>query len=84
MSKFPNLNTLLIVRGVLTSFAQTGQCTVKLGPQTAEFNNLSYVQNFVLPNFFFHDQTAYLILRKEGVQVGKMDFLGPKETLTGL
>ena len=29
-----------------------------------------------LPNFFFHVTTAYGILRKEGVPVGKMDFLG--------
>lgn len=29
-----------------------------------------------LPNFFFHVTTAYDILRKEGVPVGKMDFIG--------
>lgn len=37
---------------------------------------LSYVQNFVLPNFFFHESMAYAILRKEGVPVGKFDYLG--------
>lgn len=31
---------------------------------------------YVLPNFWFHVVTAYDILRKEGVPVGKMDFLG--------
>lgn len=29
-----------------------------------------------LPNFYFHAATAYAIMRKNGVQVGKMDFLG--------
>jgi hypothetical protein len=30
-----------------------------------------------LPNFFFHVTTAYGLLRKAGVQVGKRDYLGP-------
>jgi uncharacterized protein len=29
-----------------------------------------------LPNFYFHAATAYAIMRKNGVQIGKMDFLG--------
>jgi len=40
------------------------------------FTGLSYVQNFALPNFFFHVTTAYALLRHKGVPVGKMDFLG--------
>jgi hypothetical protein len=31
---------------------------------------------YTLHNFYFHAATAYSILRKNGVQVGKMDFLG--------
>lgn len=31
---------------------------------------------YTLPNFYFHAATAYSILRKNGVQIGKMDFLG--------
>jgi hypothetical protein len=30
----------------------------------------------VLPNFYFHLTTAYAILRKNGVELGKQDFLG--------
>ena len=37
---------------------------------------VTYLQTFGLPNFFFHVTTAYAILRKEGVPVGKLDFLG--------
>lgn len=40
------------------------------------FTGLGYVQNFALPNFFFHVTTAYALLRHKGVPVGKMDFLG--------
>ena len=35
-----------------------------------------YIDNFALPNFYFHVVTAYSILRHNGVDVGKMDFLG--------
>lgn len=35
-----------------------------------------YLQNFVLPNFYFHLTTAYDILRHNGVELGKGDFLG--------
>jgi hypothetical protein len=31
---------------------------------------------FVLPNFYFHMSMAYALLRKNGVDIGKMDFLG--------
>jgi len=35
-----------------------------------------YLVGFALPNFYFHATTAYDILRHNGVEVGKMDFLG--------
>ncbi len=35
-----------------------------------------YLDHFALPNFYFHYTTAYTILRHNGVQLGKMDFLG--------
>lgn len=41
-----------------------------------KFSGLTYVQSYGLPNFFFHVTTAYAILRKEGVPVGKLDYLG--------
>lgn len=37
----------------------------------------AFVQQFALPNFYFHAATAYAILRHNGVDVGKIDFLGP-------
>ncbi len=39
-------------------------------------DGLAYLNRFVIPNFYFHIITAYNILRHNGVEVGKMDFLG--------
>jgi hypothetical protein len=41
-----------------------------------KFDGKSYVLNFAIKNFYFHVVTAYALLRKEGVQIGKKDFLG--------
>jgi len=39
----------------------------------------AYLKNFVLPNFFFHVTTTYALLRLNGVELGKADFLGPMQ-----
>jgi len=44
--------------------------------QTLKFSGRDYLMKFVFPNFYFHLTTAYAILRKNGVEVGKNDFLG--------
>ena len=36
----------------------------------------AYLKQFALPNFFFHATTTYALLRHNGVELGKMDFLG--------
>jgi hypothetical protein len=35
-----------------------------------------YLAQFLLPNFYFHLTVAYAILRHNGVEIGKRDFLG--------
>jgi uncharacterized protein len=40
------------------------------------FSGINYLLQFALPNFFFHVTTAYAILRHNGVELGKMDFIG--------
>ena len=52
----------------------------KAGPYMLNFTGASYLLTFVLPNFYFHVTTAYDILRHKGVDVGKMDYLGPMPT----
>jgi uncharacterized protein len=40
----------------------------------------AYLKHFALPNFYFHMTTAYALLRHNGVELGKSDFLGaPKQ-----
>lgn len=43
---------------------------------TLEFKGARFVTFWSLPNFFFHVTTAYNILRSQGVEIGKKDFLG--------
>jgi hypothetical protein len=40
------------------------------------FKGQDYLLNFLLPNLYFHVTAAYLILRHNGVELGKRDFLG--------
>lgn len=48
----------------------------KIRDKEFSFIGLSYLLNFVLPNFYFHITTTYAILRHNGVELGKMDYLG--------
>jgi hypothetical protein len=43
---------------------------------TKSMQGMPYLLNHVLPNVFFHVATAYGILRHNGVEIGKQDFLG--------
>ena len=36
----------------------------------------AYLLQMAIPNFYFHATTAYAILRYNGVDVGKMDYIG--------
>lgn len=50
--------------------------TLKVGGQDMQFKGQQYLVHFVLPNLYFHVTTAYAILRHNGVDVGKKDYLG--------
>ena len=47
-----------------------------LGPNKMKMKGPDYIFHFALPNFYFHLTTAYGILRHNGVEIGKRDFLG--------
>jgi hypothetical protein len=49
--------------------------TLKLR-QEMQFQGQAYLLGFALPNFYFHITTAYAILRHNGLDIGKADFLG--------
>ena len=40
------------------------------------FAGLPYLLNYVLPTIYFHITTAYGILRHNGIEIGKLDYLG--------
>ena len=52
--------------------------TVTWKTRTSEksMQGMPYLFNHVLPNVFFHVTTAYNILRHNGIEIGKQDFLG--------
>lgn len=50
--------------------------TLPIGPNTITFKGEWYAKHFVLPNLYFHVTTAYNLLRHNGVEVGKRDFIG--------
>jgi hypothetical protein len=56
--------------------AETREVVLKFPNITFKFNGLDYISKFALPNFYFHATMAYAILRKNGLELGKGDFLG--------
>jgi hypothetical protein len=46
------------------------------GGRVLKATGLQYARDWSLPHFFFHVVTAYDILRHEGVELGKRDFMG--------
>ncbi len=56
--------------------AEARTIVVKAGPRELTFPAPLYLSGFAVPNFYFHLSTAYNILRSNGVEIGKTDFLG--------
>ena len=52
------------------------EIVLKLGGQEMKFSGLQYLLGFAHPNFYFHVTTTYSILRHNGVEIGKRDFVG--------
>jgi hypothetical protein len=46
------------------------------GQRQMSFKGQAYLLHFCLPHFFFHCTTAYNILRHNGVELGKRDYMG--------
>ena len=56
--------------------AEDRTVTWKTQTSTKTMQGMPYLLNHVLPNVFFHCTTTYNILRHNGVEIGKQDFLG--------
>ena len=52
------------------------EIVLKLGGSEMRWSGMQYLLGFALPNFYFHVTTAYDILRHNGVEVVKRDYLG--------
>ena len=52
------------------------EITMKLRGQDMKFTGMQYLLGFAYPNFYFHVTTAYDILRHNGVDLGKRDYIG--------
>jgi hypothetical protein len=50
--------------------------TLKIAGKDTHMKGRDYLLLFALPNFYFHATTAYALLRHNGVELGKRDFLG--------
>jgi len=49
---------------------------LKMRAGDMKFSGLQYLMGHAYPNFYFHCTTAYNILRANGVELGKRDFIG--------
>jgi hypothetical protein len=66
----PAIRSLTNLRHLLAKAAE--HCEAR------KIEGIEYVQRFVLPNVYFHTTTTYDILRHDGVEIGKADFLGER------
>jgi hypothetical protein len=56
--------------------SETREITLKMRAGEMKFTGQNYLFQSIIPNFTFHCVTAYNILRHNGVEIGKRDFLG--------
>lgn len=73
-------NTLTILESI-TSTQIDGKESLEIvlrpnTPKEKKLNGETYLLSYGLPQFFFHVTTAYAILRHNGVEIGKRDFMG--------
>ncbi len=72
--------TLAFVDGIAAAQVDGSEeraITIQAGtPREKHFSGQSYLLNYGLPQFFFHVTTAYAILRHNGIEIGKRDFIG--------
>lgn len=71
--------TLDFIKGLKPAQFDGGESrdvTLTIAGQKMTWKGATYLFHFALPNFYFHATTTYDILRHNGVDVGKRDFIG--------
>ncbi len=56
--------------------SENREITLKVRNDTLTLDGLTFLLNRALPNLYFHVTTAYDILRHNGLEIGKKDYLG--------
>lgn len=56
--------------------SETRTVTIKTPGRDFSFPGLTFLRHWALPNFFFHVTMTYALLRHNGVELGKADYLG--------
>lgn len=56
--------------------SETRDIHIKFSSHEVKMKGLPYLLHYATPNVYFHVTTAYAILRHNGVEIGKKDFLG--------
>ncbi|MEL6324407.1 MAG: DUF1993 domain-containing protein [Pseudomonadota bacterium] len=56
--------------------SESRKIQLELGPMNVEWEGKFYLTSFIMPNVYFHTTTAYALLRHQGVDIGKRDYLG--------
>ena len=70
------LEFIATVRAAQVDGTEDKDIVLKMRGNDVKFKGLQYLLGFAWPNFYFHATTAYAILRHNGVEVGKTDFIG--------
>jgi uncharacterized protein len=70
-----SLDYIQSVRPDAFAGAEDRDVKIPLPSTTLEFKGLNYLREFALPNFYFHLVMAYAILRHNGVELTKRDYL---------
>jgi hypothetical protein len=52
------------------------EIVIKRGDKETRYKGMQFLLGHALPNFYFHVTTTYNILRHNGIEIGKRDYLG--------
>ena len=70
------LRNLSAILDKAQAYCEAKEIVLKLRDREVKFSGVQYLLGFAHPNFYFHATTAYDILRHNGVDIGKRDFIG--------
>ena len=70
------IDFILSVKPERIDGSEEKEVVLKLGGKETRFSGLQYLLGHACPNFYFHVTTAYDILRANGVEIGKRDYIG--------